>query len=189
MQLERLETRLEGPILLQPRKFPDERGLFAETFRENAFAEHGITDHFVQENHSRSSYGVVRGLHFQIGPGVAKLVRCGRGRIVDVLVDIRRSSPTYGKWEAYTLSDDDLRVLYAPVGFAHGFCVLSDVADVHYKQSAYYSADVERGISLADPAIGVDWPVSTQERITSERDVDAPTLEEFEDQLPDWPVG
>ena len=189
MQLERIDTRLDGPILLQPRMFPDERGFFAEVFRENAFAEHGITERWVQENHSRSAYGVVRGLHFQIGEGVAKLVRCGRGRIVDVLVDIRKSSPTYGKWEAFTLSDEDLRVLYVPVGFAHGFCVLSEVADVLYKQSAYYSTDVERGISLADPAIAVEWPVSVTERITSQRDVDAPTLAEFEDQLPDWPVG
>ena len=189
MQLERLETRLEGPILLQPRSFPDERGFFAETYRENAFAEHGIRDHWVQDNHSRSARGVVRGMHFHVGDGVAKLVRSARGRIVDVLVDIRKASPTYGQWEAFTLSDEDLRVLYVPVGFAHGFCVLSEVADVIYKQTAYYSPEVERGISLTDPALGIDWPVPSPERITSARDVDAPTLAEIEDDLPDWPVG
>lgn len=185
-RFERIDTKLGGPVLLQPAVFPDERGFFAETFREAELAEHGISDHWVQDNHSRSTRGTIRGLHFQIGDGVAKLVRCGRGRIVDVLVDLRRSSPQYGEWEAYELDDETMRLLYVPVGFAHGFAVLSDVADVLYKQTAYYSGDVERGIAYDDPAIGVQWPVPDAERVVSERDRTAPSLTAFEPQLPDW---
>src|SRR4051812_29135524 len=124
-----LPTTLEGPLLLQPTVFADARGFFAETFRASAVAELGITEAFVQDNHSRSGYGTIRGLHFQIGVGASKLVRCGRGTIVDVLVDLRRGSPSFGTWEAFELSDNNMRILYAPVGFAHGFVVHSDVAD------------------------------------------------------------
>ena len=185
MQVDEIPTRLDGPRLLAPRAFGDERGFFMETFRANVFAERfGIDDTFVQDNHSRSAYGVVRGMHFTIGEGAAKLVRCARGAIVDVLIDIRRSSASYGRWEAYELSDDNLRVLYAPPGFAHGFCVVSDVADVIYKQSAYYSTDVERGIKLDDPDVGIQWPVAPDRRILSQRDLDAPTLREFEPDNP-----
>lgn len=186
MPFKRIETKLDGPVLLEPDVFADERGFFAETFRESWLAEHGITDHWIQDNHSRSTRGTIRGLHFQIGDGVAKLVRCGRGRIVDVLVDLRRSSPQYGQWEAYELDDESLRVLYVPIGFGHGFAVLSDVADVLYKQTAYYSGDVERGIAYDDPQIGVSWPVPSALRVVSERDRGAPSLAEFEPQLPDW---
>jgi dTDP-4-dehydrorhamnose 3,5-epimerase len=182
--LERLETRLDGPLLLAPRVFPDDRVFFAETFRASVLSELGVGEAFVQDNHSRSAYGVIRGMHFHIGDGCSKLVRCGRGRIVDVLVDLRRGSPTYGEWEAYELSDENMRLLYAPVGFAHGFCVLSEVADVLYKQSAYYSPEVERGIRLDDPAVGIEWPVPDGDRIMSQRDLTAPTLAEFEAQLP-----
>ncbi|HYF26020.1 MAG TPA: dTDP-4-dehydrorhamnose 3,5-epimerase [Baekduia sp.] len=182
----RIPTRLEGPVLLQPAVFPDERGFFLESFRENELEGFGIADHWVQDNHSRSARGTVRGLHFQIGDGVAKLVRCGRGRIVDVLVDLRRSSPTYRQWEAFELDDEQLRMLYVPVGFGHGFVVLSDVADVFYKQSAYYSGEVERGIKFDDPAIGVDWQLPESEWLFSERDRTAPTLADFEAELPDW---
>jgi dTDP-4-dehydrorhamnose 3,5-epimerase len=186
MAFTRIDTQLDGPVLLEPDVFADERGFFAETFRESWLAEHGITDQWVQDNHSRSTRGTIRGLHFQIGDGVAKLVRCGRGRIVDVLVDLRRSSPGYGRWEAYELDDEGLRVLYVPVGFAHGFAVLSDVADVLYKQTAYYSGDVERGIAYDDASVGVSWPVPSGLRVVSERDRTAPTLAEFGPQLPDW---
>lgn len=180
MNIEELETKLDGPRLLAPRSYGDERGFFMETFRENVFAEKfGIEDRWVQDNHSRSSYGVIRGMHFTIGAGAAKLVRCGRGTIVDVLVDIRKASPTYGRWEAYELSDTNFHVLYAPKGFAHGFCVTSEVADVLYKQSAYYSTDVERGIKLDDADIGIEWPIPEADRIMSERDLTAPTLSEF----------
>lgn len=184
MRFEVIPTRLDGPLLLQPAVFGDERGFFSETFRANDLAELGITEDFVQDNHSRSRYGTVRGLHFQIGAGASKLVRCGRGAIVDVLVDLRRSSPTYGEWEAYELTDETMRVLYAPVGFGHGFCVTSEIADVMYKQSNYYSGDVERGISFMDERIGVRWPVPREDWVYSERDAGAPTLAEFETELP-----
>jgi dTDP-4-dehydrorhamnose 3,5-epimerase len=135
--MEVIPTRIQGPLLIQPRVFGDERGFFLESYRRGVLADLGIADDFVQDNHSRSTRGVVRGMHFAVGAGSAKLVRCARGAIVDVLVDLRRGSPTYGQWEAYDLDDERLRALYAPVGFAHGFCVVSDVADVIYKQSAY----------------------------------------------------
>src|SRR5215213_72314 len=182
--MDQLPTRLQGPLLLQPKVFGDERGFFCETFRASALDDLGVTEAFVQDNHSRSRHGTVRGMHFQIGAGASKLVRCGRGTIVDVLVDLRRGSPTYGEWEAYELSDESMRVLYAPVGFGHGFCVTSDVADVIYKQSNYYSTDVERGISFMDEDIAVQWPVPREDWIYSDRDADAPRLREFESQLP-----
>ena len=119
-------------------------------------------EEFVQDNHSRSSRGVVRGMHFHIGEGVAKLVRCSRGRIVDVNVDLRKGSPTYGQWEGVELDDENMRVLYVPVGFAHGFCVLSEIADVLYKQTAYYDPAVERGIAWDDPEIAIEWPLPVE---------------------------
>lgn len=175
-RFDRVPTRLDGPILLQPAVFADERGFFAETFRENDLADQGITDTWVQDNHSRSARGTIRGMHFHIGAGCAKLVRCGRGRIVDVLVDLRHGSATFAQWEGFELDDDSMRVLYVPPGFGHGFAVLSDVADVLYKQSAYYDPAVERGIAFDDPEVGIDWPVPEGERIVSQRDRDAPRL-------------
>jgi dTDP-4-dehydrorhamnose 3,5-epimerase len=174
MALEVLPTRLDGPLLLAPQVFGDERGFFLETFREEALAELGITDRFVQDNHSRSVRGVVRGLHFQQDTG--KLVRCARGTILDVLVDIRDGSDTFGQWEAFELSDRTGRVLWAPPGFAHGFAVLSDVADVLYKQTRYWQADADRAIQLADPALGIDWPIPPDERVLSDRDRSAAPL-------------
>jgi dTDP-4-dehydrorhamnose 3,5-epimerase len=144
--MERIETRLDGPMLIRPGVFRDERGFFHESYRRNVFAELGIPDEFVQDNQSRSSRGIVRGMHYQIGEGAGKLVRCARGAILDVVVDLRKGSPTYGEWEAFELTDENLHQAYCPVGFAHGFCVLSDVADVMYKQTNYYSDDLERGI-------------------------------------------
>lgn len=182
MQL--LPTRLDGPLLIAPKVFGDERGFFAETYRQSLFAELGVREEMVQDNHSRSTRNVVRGMHFQIGAGAAKLVRCGRGAILDVVVDLRRGSPTFGEWEAVELTEDDLRVLYVPIGFAHGFCVLSDVADVLYKQSAYYSGAVERGISFRDPDVGISWPVPEDELIPSARDLEAPLLSEVAPELP-----
>ena len=182
MQL--IPTRLDGPLLIEPQVFGDERGFFAETFRRDAFAELGVAEEMIQDNHSRSARNVVRGMHFQIGAGAAKLVRCGRGAILDVVVDLRRGSPTFGEWEGVELSEDNLRIFYVPIGFAHGFCVLSDVADVLYKQSAYYSGAVERGISFRDPDLGIAWPVPEEELIPSARDLEAPTLREVEAELP-----
>lgn len=182
--MERLQTRLDGTMLLAPRVIGDERGFFCETYRRDAFAELGITEEMVQDNHSRSRRGVVRGMHFQIGTGAAKLVRCGRGRIYDVLVDVRRGSPTFGQWEGFELSDDNMHIAYCPIGFAHGFCVLSDVADVLYMQSNYYSGETERGFSFRDPDVGIEWPLPVDELIPSARDVEAPALGEIAAGLP-----
>ncbi len=172
-------------MILEPRVFPDERGFFCETYRLEWHPSVGIAseERFIQDNHSRSTRGVVRGMHFHIGPGVAKLVRCSRGRILDVIVDLRRGSPTYAQWDAVELDDEHMRVLYVPVGFAHGFCVLSDVADVLYKQTAYYDPAVERGIAWDDPDVAIEWPAEI-EPIVSARDAAAPTLRELADELP-----
>ena len=177
-----LETRLEGPILIEPRKLGDERGFFCETYRREVFAELGIPEEMVQDNHSRSGKGIVRGMHFQIGQGAAKLVRCARGAIVDVMVDIRRGSPTFGEWEAFELNDENGHQLYCPIGFAHGFCVTSDVADVMYKIDAYYDDATERGIKYDDPDVGIEWP--DVELVPSERDANAPLLRDVRDELP-----
>lgn len=176
-----LPTRLEGPALLEPTVHGDARGFFLETYRRNTLAEFGIDDEFVQDNHSRSRKGIVRGMHFQ--PGMAKLVRCARGAIYDVLVDLRRGSPTFGEWEGFRLDDSDHHQLYCPDGFAHGFCVLSEVADVVYMTSAYYDPERESGFSYADPAVAIEWP-GESELIGSKRDSEAPTLDEITQALP-----
>jgi dTDP-4-dehydrorhamnose 3,5-epimerase len=184
-----LTVRLAGLVVIQPSVHADERGFFTETYRHNWHGELGIPPQrqFVQDNHSRSARGVLRGMHFQVGEGVAKLVRCARGRILDVAVDLRRGSPTYGQWEAFELDDESMRALYVPVGFAHGFCVLSDVADVLYKQTAYYDPALERGIAWDDPDVAVQWPLPPEELIVSERDAEAPTLSEIAEELPfEW---
>jgi dTDP-4-dehydrorhamnose 3,5-epimerase len=184
--MELLPTRLDGLIAIEPAVHGDERGFFVETYRREWHEQAGIPAEqaFVQDNHSRSSRGVVRGMHFQIGDGVAKLVRCARGKIVDVAVDLRAGSPTYGEWEAVELDEQSMRELYVPIGFAHGFCVLSDVADVLYKQTAYYDGAVERGIAYDDPEIGIQWPLPEGELIVSERDAAAPRLSEIAAELP-----
>jgi dTDP-4-dehydrorhamnose 3,5-epimerase len=155
--MQAIPTSLPGLTILEPSIFADERGFFSETYRREWHAEAGIPaqEEFIQDNHSRSTRGVVRGMHFHIGPGVAKLVRCSRGRIVDV-----------------------------PVGFAHGFCVLSEIADVLYKQTAYYDPEVERGIAWDDPEIGIEWPLPLDELIVSARDKQAPKLAEVAAELP-----
>jgi len=180
--MRRLETRLEGPILVEPVVHGDERGFFHESYRRNVYAELGITDEFVQDNHSRSKHGIVRGMHFQIGSGAAKLVRCGRGSMVDAVVDLRRGSPTFGQWETFELDDQNLHQLYCPVGFAHGFCVTSEMADTMYKQAPYYDESIERGIKFDDPEVGIEWP--DIELIPSERDANAPLLSDVADELP-----
>jgi dTDP-4-dehydrorhamnose 3,5-epimerase len=182
--VKRIETRLDGPILIEPRVIGDERGFFCETYRRGAFGELGISEEMVQDNHSRSRRGIVRGMHFQIGDGAAKLVRCARGAIVDVMVDIRRGSPTFGEWEAFHLDEDTMRSVYCPIGFAHGFCVLSDVADVMYKQSNYYADATERGIAYNDPDVDIEWPLPAEELIPSQRDATAPLLRDIEGELP-----
>ncbi len=181
-----LPTRLAGLAAIEPTVHGDERGFLCETYRREWHAELGIPaeDLFVQENHSRSTRGVLRGMHFQIGSGVAKLVRCARGRILDVAVDLRHGSPTYAQWEAVDLDEESMRELYLPVGFAHGFCVVSDVADVLYKQTAYYDPALERGIAWNDPDLAIEWPLPVDELIVSERDDRAPALRELADELP-----
>jgi dTDP-4-dehydrorhamnose 3,5-epimerase len=184
-----LAVKLPGLVVVEPRVFPDERGFFCETYRREWHAEAGIPEgvSFIQDNHSRSTRGVLRGLHFHVGDGAAKLVRCARGRILDVAVDLRRGSPTYGCWEGVELDEESMRELYVPVGFAHGFCVLSDVADVLYKQSAYYAPEIERAIAWDDPDIAIEWPLAAAELIVSERDAAAPRLNEIADELPfEW---
>jgi dTDP-4-dehydrorhamnose 3,5-epimerase len=177
-----LETRIEGLVLVEPRVIADDRGFFFETFRANEYADLGIDVPFLQDNHSRSVRGTVRALHFQLEPGQAKLVRAARGEIWDVAVDLRRDSPTFGQYEAFELTDMNARQLFVPVGFAHGFCVTSETADVAYKVSSYYDGPTERGIAFDDPAIGIPWPV--EKRLVSDRDRGNPTLEEIAPELP-----
>jgi dTDP-4-dehydrorhamnose 3,5-epimerase len=177
-----LETALEGPVLIAPAVHGDHRGFFLESYRRDAFAALGIEDEFVQDNHSRSGRGVLRGMHFQVGAGQSKLVRAARGAIADVVVDLRRGSPSFGRWEAFELTDANGHMLYVPVGFGHGFCVTSEVADVTYKCGSYYDPEIERGIAYDDPGVGIEWP--DVELIVSVRDRTAPRLAEVADELP-----
>jgi dTDP-4-dehydrorhamnose 3,5-epimerase len=176
-----LPTHLRGPILIEPVVHRDTRGFFQEVYRKDRLAELGITDTFVQDNHSRSAGGIVRGMHFQ--PGMAKLVRCARGAILDVVVDLRRGSPGFGQWEGFRLDDENCHQLYCPDGFAHGFCVLSDLADVVYKTSTYYDPQLEAGFAYDDPGVGIEWP-SALELNASARDAGAPSLSEIAGTLP-----
>ncbi|HEV7770963.1 MAG TPA: dTDP-4-dehydrorhamnose 3,5-epimerase [Solirubrobacterales bacterium] len=178
----RLQTKLEGVILLEPEVHGDERGFMVETFSRDAWAELGLAGEFVQHNHSRSSQGTLRGIHFQTSPGQAKLVRCSRGSVLDVAVDLRRGSPTFGQWEAHLLDDERHRQLYVPVGFGHGFAVLSEVADFAYLLSSIYDPATEAGIAWDDPDVGVDWQIP--DPMLSERDKAAPKLAEVVDSLP-----
>jgi dTDP-4-dehydrorhamnose 3,5-epimerase len=178
----RVPTRLEGLVVIEPAVHGDDRGFLVETYRGDAWAELGVECDFVQHNQSRSVRGTLRGLHFQTHPGQAKLVRCSRGRIFDVAVDLRRDSPSFGQWEGHELDDRDHRQVLIPVGFGHGFCVLSEVADVDYQLSTYYDPATEAGIAWDDPDIGVEWPLS--EPLLSERDLNAPGLAEIADSLP-----
>jgi dTDP-4-dehydrorhamnose 3,5-epimerase len=176
--MQRIPTRLGGLVLLAPTVHGDERGFFTETFRADAWAAEGVATEFVQDNHSRSRRGTVRGIHFQTSPGQGKLVRVARGRVFDVVVDLRRGSPTFGEWEGIELDDEHGLQLWIPVGFGHGFCVLSDVADFVYKCTSYYDPATEAGISFADPDVGIGWP--DVELSYSERDRNAPRLAEID---------
>jgi dTDP-4-dehydrorhamnose 3,5-epimerase len=181
--MERLPTRLDGPVLLAPAVHGDERGFFLETYRADSWAAHGVPTEFVQDNHSRSRRGTVRGIHFQTRPGQGKLVRCARGSVYDVVVDLRRGSPTFGEWEAFVLDDAQAHQLWIPVGFGHGFCVVSDVADFVYKVTSYYDPATEHGFRFDDPAVGIEWPAGV-ELIYSARDREAPELADIADELP-----
>ena len=167
--------RLSGLLVIEPEVFRDERGFFVETFNAVRLAKAGIDVEFVQDNHSRSVQDTIRGLHFQLGAGQAKLVRVARGRIWDVAVDIRRDSPTFGEWESFVLDDDANLQIFIPVGFAHGFCALSEIADVCYKVSSPYDAALERGVAWDDPRIGIRWPARAPR--LSQRDRANPPLD------------
>jgi dTDP-4-dehydrorhamnose 3,5-epimerase len=169
-----IETPLPGVILIEPLVRSDERGFFMETYRADLFRDHGIADAFLQDNHSRSARGVLRGLHYQEPHAQGKLVRCTRGEVFDVAVDIRRGSPSFGQWYGIDLSETNYRMLWVPPGFAHGFCALTDIADLVYKATEVYHGESDRGILWNDPEIGIEWPLA--EPILSSKDASAPRL-------------
>jgi dTDP-4-dehydrorhamnose 3,5-epimerase len=172
-------TPLEGLLLLRPRVFRDSRGWFQESYNRQAFLAAGIGETFVQDNHSRSARHTLRGLHFQSRPGQAKLVRCTFGEVWDVVVDIRPSSPTFGRHFGVVLSADDPRQIFIPIGFAHGFLVLSEHAEVQYKCSNLYDPATESGIAWDDPDLGVPWPLAGATPVISERDLKNPSFRDF----------
>lgn len=165
------DTPLPGVRLIRPRVFRDARGFFLETYHRERYAAHGIGDVFVQDNHSQSAQGTIRGLHLQIDPPQAKLVRVVRGRVLDVVVDLRRGSPAFLQHHAVELSADEATQIYIPEGFAHGFAVLSEVAEVEYKCSSHYRSDGEIAVRFDDPALGIEWPFASP--ILSEKDQQA----------------
>ena len=168
------ETVLPGVLVVEPRVYEDRRGFFYESYNYREYAARGISDVFVQDNHSRSVVGTLRGLHYQVAPGQAKLVRVAVGEVFDVAVDLHWGSPTFGRWVGVMLSAENRRQLYIPAGYAHGFCVTSEWADFLYKCSSYYAPQDERGIAWDDPAIGIVWPMRAP--ILSERDQRHPRL-------------
>lgn len=177
-------TPLDGVLILEPRVFRDERGFFLETFNAGALSGSPLDTPFVQDNHSRSTGGVVRGLHYQLNSPQGKLVHAARGTIFDVAVDIRRGSPTFGQWAGVELSDENLRSLWIPPGFAHGFCVLSETADVIYKCTALYDPDDDHGVAWNDPRIAIDWPAASP--IVSSKDAKWKNLGDDRTDLPSY---
>lgn len=172
-----LTTAFPGLLLFEPKIFADDRGYFFESYNEQLFEQEGLPIHFVQDNQSLSSYGVIRGLHYQLDPHAqTKLVRVLQGRILDVVVDIRQGSPAYGKFMSVELSAENKRQLLVPKGFAHGFSVLSERAEILYKCDAYYNKANEGGIRYNDPALGIDWQVPPDKVIVSPKDLEAPTF-------------
>ena len=157
--MKRIDTSLPGTFLIEPTVFGDERGFFFESYHEAKFARMGMTDRFVQDNHSRSVKGTLRGLHYQLKRPQAKLCRVIQGEVLDVVVDIRRGSPHFGKYERMVLSAENKRLIFVPAGFAHGFLVLSETAEFLYKCSDFYDQDDERGVAWNDPDIGIDWGI------------------------------
>ena len=176
--------RLEIPdvILITPKVFGDDRGFFMETFKRSEFEKYGINLDFVQDNHSKSKKGVIRGLHYQLNPKAqGKLVRVTRGVLIDVVVDIRKGSPYYGKWLSVELTEENKQMLWVPPGFAHGICTLEDQTELLYKATGEYSPKDERGILWNDPDIGVEWPISDPELL--ERDARQPLLKDAENNF------
>jgi len=172
-------TPLEGLKVIRPRIFKDPRGFFVESYNRETFGAAGISTEFVQDNHSRSSRGTLRGLHYQTTPGQAKLIRCTAGAIWDVAVDIRPGSPTFGKHFGLELNPEEMTMFFIPVGFAHGFVVLSEIADVQYKCSSVYNAAAETGVRWDDPDLSVPWPIKGVQPLLSERDQKAPTFKDY----------
>jgi dTDP-4-dehydrorhamnose 3,5-epimerase len=170
-------TILPGVLIIEPVVHGDSRGFFMETWREDEYRKLGIQENFVQDNHSRSGKSVLRGLHFQQKKPQGKLVRVSRGSVFDVAVDVNRNSPTFKKWVGVELSDENFRQFYVPPGYAHGFCVLSNVADFIYKCTAYYDRADEVGFRWNDPEIAVEWPI--KEPLLSERDKNLPLLRDY----------
>ncbi len=168
--MELIETAIKGALIIEPKVFGDARGFFLESWNEAVFAAHGLPMHFVQDNHSRSARGILRGLHYQLPDAQGKLVRVVAGRAFDAIVDIRRSSPTYGKWASVELSADNKRMLWVPPGLAHGFLSLADGTDFLYKCTMPYSPAQERCIAWNDPAIGIDWPLDGLVPLLSDKD-------------------
>jgi len=176
-----ITTPIEGLLVIEPKVFNDARGYFVETYNEQRYQETGITARFVQDNQSCSSYGVVRGLHFQRPPySQAKLVCCTRGRVLDVAVDLRKDSPTYGQWYSVELNEDNHRQFFIPRGFAHGFSVLSETAIFTYKCDNLYHPEVDGGIQLYDPALAIDWQIPADKMILSDKDRRHPTLAQLD---------
>lgn len=177
------DTSLTGVLIFEPSVYPDQRGFFLETYQQQEFVANGVARAFVQDNHSRSHRGVLRGLHYQLTHPQGKLVRVVRGEIFDVAVDIRRSSPNFGKWFGIRLTDQNHLQLFIPEGFAHGFCVLSPEADVAYKCTEYYTPGDDRGLLWSDPDIGIDWPID--DVFLSDKDAGLPSLASIDpEQLP-----
>ena len=176
------QAPLPGVVLVEPKVFGDDRGFFLETFQVERYAEHGIGLPFVQDNHSRSAHGVLRGLHAQLAKPQGKLVRVIAGEVFDVAVDMRVGSPSFGQWYGTTLSAENFRQMYVPPNFLHGFVVTSEVAEFEYKCTDYYDPGSEISVRWDDPAIGIEWPIS--EPVLSEKDAAAKTLAELEDRLP-----
>ena len=171
-----IATEIPDVMIVQPRVFEDPRGFFMETYHQRQFAEWGITAEFVQDNHSRSSRGVLRGLHYQIEHSQGKLCRVVRGEIYDVAVDLRRSSATYGRWVGISLSEQNRRQMYVPTGFAHGFVVVSEIAELLYKCTDFYCPRHERSIRWDDPDLAIDWPV--REPLLSPKDANGVAFRE-----------
>lgn len=179
--MEVIKTDIDGVVVIEPRVFRDARGYFFESYSQREFDEKVGPVHFVQDNESCSSRGVMRGLHFQRPPyAQAKLVRCVRGAVLDVAVDIRKGSPTYGRHVSCLLTEDNHRQFFIPRGFAHGFAVLSDTAVFQYKCDNYYHPEADGGISIVDPSLGIDWQIDPAEAILSDKDKNHPVLAEFE---------
>ena len=175
------KTKLKGVVLIEPQVFGDDRGFFLETYKKSDFLNNGIAVDFNQDNHSKSQKGVLRGIHYQTNPKAqGKLVRCIKGALFDVAVDIRKDSPSFGKWLGYELTEENKQMLWIPEGFAHGFLTLSDTAEIVYKATNEYSAENDRSIRWDDPDINVDWGVDKSEIILSDKDKNALFLKDVE---------